>query len=303
MAEIIQSLWIGESLGPLQKLSIASFLNHGHEYHLHCYQKIGNLPSGVVVKDASETLPASAIFYYQNGPGRGSVAAFANLFRYKLLLEKGGWWVQRRCRLPESIRLCGADRLGKRGGSGFVQSHQRADETSAGPSRRPSLLRGGGPGGPAQTDVGHDRAQAAHARGSTNPRPRRSQTTGRLLPDPLLAMGIALGRRPGRMQRADHTGHLCGSFVARDVAQKGHPSTTVRSSHVVPRPPSAHLSKERHCQRCATVCSGNATQGIAAAPCVENRPPLSPARSLGGAIAAAVRASPRGQAQGSESSP
>lgn len=93
MAAIIQSLWIGESLGPLQELSIASFLFHGHEYHLHCYQKIGNVPSGVVVKDAGETLPASAIFSYPSGPGCGSVAAFANLFRYKLLLEKGGWWV------------------------------------------------------------------------------------------------------------------------------------------------------------------------------------------------------------------
>ena len=93
MAEIIQSLWIGESLGPLQEISIASFLHHGHEYHLHCYQKIGNVPSGVVVEDASETLPESAIFCYPSGAERGSVAAFANLFRYKLLLERGGWWV------------------------------------------------------------------------------------------------------------------------------------------------------------------------------------------------------------------
>ncbi len=93
MAEIIQSLWIGESLAPPQELSIASFLHFGHEYHLHCYQKVGNVPSGVVIKDANDTLPASAIFHYQQGPERGSVAAFANLFRYKLLIESGGWWV------------------------------------------------------------------------------------------------------------------------------------------------------------------------------------------------------------------
>jgi hypothetical protein len=32
-------------------------------------------------------------FTYSEGPGKGSPAAFANLFRYKLLFENGGWWV------------------------------------------------------------------------------------------------------------------------------------------------------------------------------------------------------------------
>jgi mannosyltransferase OCH1-like enzyme len=44
------------------------------------------------LRDAAEILPAADIFYYRRGVGRGSVAAFANLFRYKLLLEHGGWW-------------------------------------------------------------------------------------------------------------------------------------------------------------------------------------------------------------------
>jgi Alpha 1,4-glycosyltransferase conserved region/Glycosyltransferase sugar-binding region containing DXD motif len=93
MADIIQSLWIGDSLGPLQLLSISSFLHFGHEYHLHCYQPIRNVPAGVVICDGNDTLPASSIFSYQYGPGKGSVAAFSNLFRYKLLLDQGGWWV------------------------------------------------------------------------------------------------------------------------------------------------------------------------------------------------------------------
>jgi hypothetical protein len=44
-------------------------------------------------RDANEILPASTIFTYPHGPERGSYGAFANLFRYKLLLERGGWWV------------------------------------------------------------------------------------------------------------------------------------------------------------------------------------------------------------------
>jgi hypothetical protein len=93
MAEIIQSLWIGRPLSLIEQLSITSFLGKGYEYHLYCYKKIEGIPHGVIVRDAAEILPASEIFYYPRGAGRGSVAAFANLFRYKLLLERGGWWM------------------------------------------------------------------------------------------------------------------------------------------------------------------------------------------------------------------
>jgi hypothetical protein len=95
MGEIINSLWIGRPLSLIERLSIISFLRNGHEYHLYCYDKIGGVPKGVIVRDAAEILPASEIFYYEHraGKGKGSVAAFANLFRYKLLLERGGWWM------------------------------------------------------------------------------------------------------------------------------------------------------------------------------------------------------------------
>jgi hypothetical protein len=93
MAEIINSLWIGRPLALIEQLSITSFLQNDCEYHLYCYEKIGGVPKGVIVRDAAEILPAAEIFYYRHGLGRGSVAAFANLFRYKLLFERGGWWM------------------------------------------------------------------------------------------------------------------------------------------------------------------------------------------------------------------
>jgi Glycosyltransferase sugar-binding region containing DXD motif len=74
----------------MERLSIASFLASGHEYHLYVYQTISNPPPGVVLMAADEILPESMIFQYKNYP---SYAGFANFFRYKLLLEKGGWWV------------------------------------------------------------------------------------------------------------------------------------------------------------------------------------------------------------------
>ncbi len=93
MADTIRGLWIGAALGPIERLSMGSFLRHGHGYELYCYEDVAGIPAGVIVKDGREILPETAIFRYQRGPGRGSVSAFSNQFRYKLLLERGGWWM------------------------------------------------------------------------------------------------------------------------------------------------------------------------------------------------------------------
>lgn len=90
MNEIIQGLWIGPELSVMEQLSIASFLLNGHEYHLYVYDEIKNIPVGTTVKDANEILPSSSIFQYKQ---YATYSGFSNFFRYKLLLERGGWWV------------------------------------------------------------------------------------------------------------------------------------------------------------------------------------------------------------------
>jgi hypothetical protein len=90
--EIIQMLWIGKHLSLMEQLSIKSFLANGHTVHLYAYSKINGIPPGALIKEAREILPEKAIFRYRRKFGRGSYAGFANLFRYKLLLEKGGIW-------------------------------------------------------------------------------------------------------------------------------------------------------------------------------------------------------------------
>jgi mannosyltransferase OCH1-like enzyme len=75
----------------MERLSIASFLTNGHEYHLYVYEEIENAPEGTVLKAANEILPESMIFQYKKYP---SHAGFSNFFRYKLLLEKGGGWAR-----------------------------------------------------------------------------------------------------------------------------------------------------------------------------------------------------------------
>jgi len=89
----VQGLWVGPRLTAMERMAIQSFLDNGHAYHLYCYGDVEGVPRGTTVKNGAEVLPASQIFGYAEGFAKGSVAAFSNFFRYKLLLERGGWWV------------------------------------------------------------------------------------------------------------------------------------------------------------------------------------------------------------------
>lgn len=86
---IYQSLWIGNELSNMEKLSIKSFIDNGHIYHLYTYGDVKGIPEGTIVKDGNEILDKSEIFTYKNG----SYSAFSNLFRFALLYKKGGYWV------------------------------------------------------------------------------------------------------------------------------------------------------------------------------------------------------------------
>ncbi|MCF0064396.1 hypothetical protein MUK70_25590 [Dyadobacter chenwenxiniae] len=87
--EIVQSLWIGDSLSTMEQLSINSYLKNGHEFHLYSYDKIRNVPEGTILKDANSILSKDRIFK----DSRNLYAAFSDWFRYRMLYENGGWWV------------------------------------------------------------------------------------------------------------------------------------------------------------------------------------------------------------------
>lgn len=87
---VIQSLWVGDRLTALERLSIQSFLDHGHAVRLYAYRELPDLPAGAVLCDGNEILAESQVFQYRSRP---TFAAFSNFFRYKLLLERGGFWV------------------------------------------------------------------------------------------------------------------------------------------------------------------------------------------------------------------
>ncbi|HLP19110.1 MAG TPA: glycosyltransferase [Chitinophagales bacterium] len=94
----VNALWIGSRLSKIEMLTLQSFVDNGHVFHLWTYGPIENeLPEGVIMEDANEILPSDKIFRYKHvnkyGHGKGSVSGFSDIFRYKLLYEKGGWWI------------------------------------------------------------------------------------------------------------------------------------------------------------------------------------------------------------------
>ena len=85
---VIQGLWSGDVLSAMETLSISSFIKNGHEYHLYAYNDL-NAPPGTILKDANQIVRFEKVF---RDTERGTFATFSNIFRYKLLAEKGGYW-------------------------------------------------------------------------------------------------------------------------------------------------------------------------------------------------------------------
>jgi hypothetical protein len=88
MSEILRSLWVGSNLSTLERICARSWIHHGHRLEIFAYDEIGNIPDGVVLKDANAIVPEKDVFLW-----RGSYAIFADLFRWTLLYEHGGYWV------------------------------------------------------------------------------------------------------------------------------------------------------------------------------------------------------------------
>jgi hypothetical protein len=93
MSATFQSFWWGARLTPYEWLCLLSFVRNGHAFKLYSFDSSLSVPPGVTVCDASEIFSEKEFFVYSEEPGQGSPSAFSNIFRYKLLVEKGGWWV------------------------------------------------------------------------------------------------------------------------------------------------------------------------------------------------------------------
>lgn len=89
---VFNGFWHGPELGPMRMACLASFVSMGHRYELYTYEPV-KVPDGIVIRDANAVIPLADVFYYENPfTGRKDIGPFSDLFRFKLLKEKGGWW-------------------------------------------------------------------------------------------------------------------------------------------------------------------------------------------------------------------
>ena len=89
MALTVHMFWHGPPLSRLERLCLASFVANGHPLELHVYDEPAGVPPGVSMVDAARTLPRELLFHHKR---TGSVAIFADWFRYRVLHERGGIW-------------------------------------------------------------------------------------------------------------------------------------------------------------------------------------------------------------------
>lgn len=86
----INGLWIGSKLSKIERLCIRSFQDHGHRFVLYTYGDVGEVPPGTDVRDGNEIIPQALSLPFMS---RGNIANFADWFRWELLRQRGGYWV------------------------------------------------------------------------------------------------------------------------------------------------------------------------------------------------------------------
>jgi len=89
---VFQGFWHGPALGLLREACLCSFVRQGHVFELYTYGNI-IVPEGVILRNAAEIIPLGEVFYYNNPQtSQKDISPFSDLFRFKLLSERGGWW-------------------------------------------------------------------------------------------------------------------------------------------------------------------------------------------------------------------
>jgi len=88
MVSPVQSLWVGSELSELEILSIKSFQKLGHKFILYTYEDVKGIPPKTIIKDGNKIMKKKDLFQFKS-----SFLPFSDLFRYKMLYENGGYWV------------------------------------------------------------------------------------------------------------------------------------------------------------------------------------------------------------------
>ena len=90
--QVLNSLWVGNRLGYLERLCLRSAMATGHRFRLFSYEPddLQGVPAGVELCDAAQIMPREKLITYSD---TGAVALGANFWRYHLLAKGFGCWV------------------------------------------------------------------------------------------------------------------------------------------------------------------------------------------------------------------
>ena len=88
--QTVRTFWQGASIPLYQQACLVSFVRRGHRVEVFTYLGETNFPPGLHVRDAREILPEGSVL--RSLPG-GQTGIHAHLFRYAVLEQLGGWWI------------------------------------------------------------------------------------------------------------------------------------------------------------------------------------------------------------------
>ncbi|MGH6785514.1 MAG: hypothetical protein ACREBO_01685 [Novosphingobium sp.] len=83
-------LWVEGRLGPVERACMRSVLAQGHRLILWHYAPLEGVPEGVELRDGAAIVPRERLFRHVP---TGSYSLFSNLFRYELLRQGHGLWL------------------------------------------------------------------------------------------------------------------------------------------------------------------------------------------------------------------
>jgi hypothetical protein len=87
------SFWHGGPLHPFAWACLASFAEEGAKLSLFSYDPRLEVPRGVPLANAREICPDETLVSRYLADGKPSIAAFADMFRYRMIRETGLCWV------------------------------------------------------------------------------------------------------------------------------------------------------------------------------------------------------------------
>ena len=81
MLERLNSLWVGDRLGYIEQLCLASALAVGHPFTLYSYtpDSLGAVPRGVDLRDAREVMPEEKLVRYSDSRSSSTRCQFFSL--------------------------------------------------------------------------------------------------------------------------------------------------------------------------------------------------------------------------------